>query len=84
MVPFHSAKADKHTLSFLLFLSLGLVQIFCNSLVAHFSRLHAESLQDLTHFLLCNCNLFHFFFCVRGLNLEEGKETLNKGTKKMD
>lgn len=81
VVPFHSAKADRHSLSLLLFVFLGLVQIFCNSLVAHFSRLHAESLQDITHFPLCNCNLFPFFFCVRGLNwwgggLEEGKGTL--------
>lgn len=69
MVPFHSAKADRLSLSLLLFVFLGLVQIFCNSLVAHFSRLHAESLQHLTHFPLCNSNLFHFFFfSVRGLN----------------
>lgn len=86
VVPFHSAKADRHTLSLLLFLFLELVQIFCYSLVAHFSRLHAESLQDLTHFPLCNCNLFHSFFLCERVKLVRrgiggGEENIEKRNK---
>lgn len=84
MVASHSAKADRPLPFFLPFVIQGHVQIFCNSLMAHFSRLHAESLKHLIHFLLCNSNLFNFFlkilfFSCEGVKLEGGGEGAGKG-----
>lgn len=86
MVPSHSVKADRPLPFFLPFVIRGHVQIFCNSLMAHFSRLHAESLKYLIHFLLCNSNLFNFFFflnsfLVRELNWKGVGKELEKGNE---
>lgn len=85
MVPSHSAKADTPFPFFLPFVIQGHVQIFCNSLMAHFSRLHAESLKHL-YISFCAIVIYltffffksFFFFSSEGVKLEGGGEGAGK------